>query len=238
MAIVSLHNEAFKDLMKFKQKKYRNRDAVFLVEGEHLVKEAIANNVCLKVISHERLPYWDGDTLLMDQVLLGKLSDVETSDPVFALCRKQVPSKDHNRILILDSIQDPGNLGTLLRSARAFEFTLVVFENTVDIYNPKVIRATQGAIFKLDFLETGIIGFIEGHPEYLYIGTDVSRGKDLEGFPVPKGKIALILGNEGQGVRREILEKTKIDLHIRMAETESLNVGVAGSILMYHLRGE
>ncbi|MBN2504561.1 MAG: RNA methyltransferase [Bacilli bacterium] len=238
MPIASLQNDTFKELMKLKQKKYREREALFLVEGEHLVKEAIQTNACVKVIGTVRPEYWTGEMILLEQELLEKLTDVESSSLIFAVCMKADADIAHDQILLLDGIQDPGNLGTLLRSACAFGFGGIVYENTVDMYNPKVLRATQGAIFKLTFKEDSLTDFINSHPEYNYIGTDVTSGKPLKDYKPTQGKLALILGNEGNGVREDLLRKTSINLKIDMKDTESLNVGVAGSILMHYLRGE
>lgn len=238
MVISSAANPVFKDLLKLKQKKYRTQTGTFLVEGEHLVREAIQSGSCLEVIAGKDVSWWNGKTTILENKLLQKLSDVEASQEIFALCRIPRRQKQYDRLLILDGIQDPGNLGTLFRSALAFGFDMIVMENTVDPLNPKVLRASQGAIFRIDWLETEIISYMDEHPEYLFFGTDVANGSPLKSYVPSRNKIGLILGNEGVGIRQSILEKTAKNLKIEMEDMESLNVGVAGAIIMYHLRGD
>lgn len=237
MVISSTNNNLFKDLMKLKQKKYRMQTNKFLVEGLHLVQEAIHCGICLEVIAKEPVTFWHKDTILFSETLISSLSEVEAPQEIFALCKLQEVFSLGDRVLLLDGIQDPGNLGTLIRSAKAFGFHTVIYENTVDLYNPKVIRATQGALFSLSTRQYPLLEFMKENPEYRYIGTDVSSGKPLGDVVVGKDKIGIILGNEGQGVREELLAKTSIDVTIEMKDWESINVGVAGGIIMYRFRG-
>jgi TrmH family RNA methyltransferase len=137
---------------------------------------------------------------------------------------------------MLDRIQDPGNFGTLLRSALAFGFDTIVYEDSVDPFNSKVLRSTQGAIFRLNLIEAKLADFIDGHPDYQYYGTALKNAVSLTTIPRQDKKIAVILGNEGSGVRPEILSKTAADIFIDIEQVESLNVAIAGSIIMHHLR--
>jgi len=120
----------------------------------------------------------------------------------------------------------------LLRSALAFGFTTIVLDGTVDIYNDKVLRSTQGALFKLNIIEQDIPSFMDENYEHTYYGTSMN-GTPLQTIKT-FGNIGLILGNEGAGIASEILEVTHQNITIPMAEMESLNVGVAGSIIMYY----
>ena len=138
----------------------------------------------------------------LKESLFTQLASTQAPQSVMAVCEmKQKPVTEMNRLLLLDRVQDPGNLGTLLRSAVAFGFDGVILgEGCVDVYNEKVIRSTQGAI---------------------------------EEFP----RMAFMLGNEGSGVQTELLELTHQNIFIEMSENiESLNVSIAGSIIMYHFR--
>ena len=141
-----------------------------------------------------------------------------------------------NKILILDKVQDPGNMGALMRSAKAFGFdTMVIGEGSCDIYNDKVIRASQGAIFKLSFIHTNLIDFIPTLKEYKVYGTNVLNGISLESVE-KVDKIAVVLGNEGNGISAEVFNLIEKNIYIPMDDTESLNVSVAGSIIMYYLK--
>ncbi len=139
-------------------------------------------------------------------------------------------------ILILDGIQDPGNMGTLMRSACAFGFeTIFIGEGSVDIYNDKVIRSSQGAIFKLNFLFGNPKEFIQSLKGYQVYGTNVIKGISLEQIEKEE-YVAVVLGNEGNGISKEVFSIIDKNIYIPMKNTESLNVAIAGSIIMYWLR--
>ena len=152
MIITSMDNDRVKKYIKLKQKKYRDKYNEFIVEGEHLVDEAIKMNIAKEIIAeaHEKVDF-DGNTISLSYDIMKKISTMDTPPKIMALCDKLVPKKKiGDRILILDNIQDPGNLGTIIRSAVAFNVdTVILSSDTVDLYNPKVIRSTQGMLFKL-----------------------------------------------------------------------------------------
>ncbi len=236
LIITSADNQKFRSYLRLKQKKYRYQTGLFLAEGPHLVNEAAKARRLEAVVSTEPFTDIKVDNLVVSASLFASLSDVETPQGVIGICKMADNVLLGDRILMLDGISDPGNLGTLIRSAKAFGFKTFVFENIADPYSPKVVRATQGAIFGLGFLKADLIEFIGKHREYEYVGTDVKTGLPLSEFNPNGGKLALILGNEANGVREEILNKTGVNIKIEMDGMESLNVGVAGGILMYALR--
>ena len=141
-----------------------------------------------------------------------------------------------NLVLALDKVQDPGNMGALMRSACAFGFkTIVLGEGCVDIYNDKVIRSSQGAIFKLNFINTNLVNFLKDKEnEYVIYGTNVINGIPLSSIKKEE-KMIFVLGNEGNGISKEVAQIIKNNIYIPMQDTESLNVSVAGGIIMYHL---
>ena len=137
----------------------------------------------------------------------------------------------------MDNIQDPGNMGTIIRSAVAFNIdTIIVSNDSVDIYNPKVVRSSQGMIFHMNIIKKDLIPFIkEIKNDYKIIGTKVTDGNDIKTLEKNE-KLCIIMGNEGNGVREEILALCDDFVYIPMNENcESLNVGVATSILLYEL---
>ena len=247
MLIESSNNPKIKKWTKLKQKKYRYQSSEFIVEGEHLVLEAMASNVVKEILVKEGStghlnPIFNTmkPTYILKENLFTQIASTETPQPIMAVCEMKAKTieKDH-RLLLLDRIQDPGNLGTLLRSAVAFGFDGVVLgEGCVDVYNEKVIRSTQGAIFKIP---------IEMHSLKDYVTTLQSKGVKVYGTSLENGsplgeiedasKMAVILGNEGQGVSSELLTQTDQNIFIEMTENiESLNVSIAGSIIMYRFR--
>ena len=247
MLIESNNNPKFKKWAKLKQKKYRYQSLEYIVEGEHLVLEAIKMNVVKEVLVKE------GTTLhlnedyhavsniyLLKENLFDQIASTETPQPIMAVFEmKTMNIKNQHRLLLLDRVQDPGNLGTLLRSAVAFGFDGVILgDGCVDLYNEKVIRSTQGAIFKLPILNQNLEEAVTSLKEQgvrIY-GTSLQNGRPLNEIEETM-KMAFILGNEGSGVSKELLSLTDGNIFIEMSENiESLNVSIAGSIIMYRFR--
>ena len=242
MVVTSLENEKVKDLVKLKEKKYRDETGTYLVEGEHLVEEAYKNDAILQIIAIEGENYsYDYPILEVNEKVMKKISSLDTPPKIMALCQKK-KEKDivGEHILLLDGIQDPGNLGTIIRSSLAFHVSCIVLsKECVDLYNPKVIRATQGMFFHLPILTMDLeeaISIIKerGIPVY---GTSVVDGRDVSTLSIEeKKKCALVMGNEGRGISQNIFDLCDSNLYISMdSKVESLNVGVACSILLYEL---
>lgn len=240
MVITSVNNEYIKKLCKLKEKKYRDIENKFLVEGYHLVMEAynakLLNHIIL--LEGEKVPIYDIDITYVSIDVMKKLSDVVSGSHVIGIVKKKEDKKIGNRILILDDIQDPGNLGTMIRSARAFSFdTIVLGKNSVDLYNSKVVRSTQGMLFYVNILVRDLGCFINNLKEdnYVIYGSDVRNGIDVREEDIPS-KIAIVIGNEGNGISDEVKKLCDKNLYIKMSdEVESLNAGVAASILMYEV---
>lgn len=239
MIITSLTNQEIKYLDKLKQKKYRDKEKKFLVEGEHLVEEARKKSVLEKIIVLENTKFdFDMPKIEVTKEVMKKLSSLDTPPNIIGLCKMMEEQEVGNRILILDEIQDPGNLGTIIRSAVAFHVdTIILSENTVDLYNPKVIRSTQGMIFHINTirgsLKEKLIDLKERDiPIYT---TNVENGEDIKSVK-ELDKYALIMGNEGNGVRNDIAKLADKTIYIPMNPVvESLNVAIATSILLYEL---
>lgn len=238
MVYTSIENKMIKNLKKLSIKKYRDQEKLFLIEGEHLIIEAY-NKGLLKTLILK-----DGDTLKLDvetmyvsDNVLKYLSELETPTMI-GVCKKLEEKELGNKILILDDIQDPGNLGTIIRSAVAFNVdTIILSLNTVDLYNSKVIRASQGMMFNINILKRNlseIVTNLKDNNYEIYV-TRVNGGKSLKNIEKSE-KFAIIMGNEGAGVREELINLADQYLYIEMNNMcESLNVGVATSIILYEL---
>ena len=152
MYISSVNNEFIKETAKLNNKKYRDLTNTFLIEGEHLVKEAKKNNLIKTIIVLEDFQYeTDLNKVIVTKEVMKKLSDNPSIPKIMAIVYKKECTRIGNKVLILDRLQDPGNLGTIIRSAVAFGFnTLILSDDTVDLYNPKVIRSTQGMLFNIN----------------------------------------------------------------------------------------
>ena len=231
--ITSVENAKIKELAKLNQTKYRKENKMFIVEGAHLVSEARMKGLLIEAFSTSDI---DGYTLVSEAVMK-KLCNTSSVVNQIGVCKMKEESNLTNKLLLLDRVSDPGNMGTLMRSAKAFGFdTIVLGEGCVDIYNDKVIRSSQGAIFKLNFINTDLVSFINEHKDYDIYGTNVIKGVELDSVDVGE-KFGIVLGNEGQGISKEVFDVIKKNIYITMNNTESLNVGIAGSIIMYKFRG-
>lgn len=241
MIITSLDNDNVKKWKKLCKKKYRDEFGIYLVEGEHLVEEAYKSGVLDKVIVLDGEDYSYDNVIYVSYEVMKAISSLDTPNRIMGVCKKKENSDLlGKRYLLLDGVQDPGNLGTIVRSAVAFNIdTIVLSDDTVDLYNPKVLRSTQGMIFHTNIIERDLVSVIgELHNMGITVyGTDVNNGIDArELSSLDKTSFALVMGNEGNGVRREVKELCDKNLYINMNENvESLNVGVATSILLYEL---
>ncbi len=239
MYIESLSNKKIKELNKLKNKKYRDQEGLFLVEGYHLVSEAYNAGVLMEVLTLDNNKIdLNVPIIYTTEEILKYLSDVETPQNIIGVCKKIDNNKIGNKVVILDDVQDPGNLGTIIRSAVAFNFdTIILSNNSVDLYNPKVIRSTQGMMFKLNIIRCDLNDIIPELKDngYKVLATRVTNGKDVKSLEKIE-KICIIMGNEGNGVKDSILSLADEFIYIKMNKTcESLNVGVATSIILYEL---
>lgn len=243
MIYTSINNEKIKNIKKLNSKKYRNEFNSFLVEGEHLVEEAYKKGLLTCLILEENINYsLDVETIKVSRDVLKYISELDNPTNIMGICKKINSDRVvGNKVLIFDDIQDPGNLGTIIRSAVAFNIdTIILSKNTVDLYNSKVIRATQGMIFNINIIEKDIEEIIPilKKDSYKIYGTNVKNGKSLKNVEKCK-KFAIIMGNEGKGVKKEILDMCDEYIYIDMNKNcESLNVGVATSIVLYEFSKE
>ena len=244
IVLTSTDNEKVKKYIRLSKKKHRDSTGEFIVEGMHTVLEAFKSGMLEEMIieENETIPLPEKCVYVSHDVMK-KISAVDTPSTIMGLCKKKDLSNGKligDKILILDQLQDPGNLGTIIRSACAFGIdSIVLSENTVDLYNPKVVRSTQGMIFHINIIQkksSEIIKTLQELKIPVY-GTNVEFGEDVRTLKEKdKKKFALIVGNEGNGVRSDIKEMCDKNLYIKMNnDVESLNVAIATSILLYEL---
>ena len=238
MAVInSLNNFRVLQWSKLKNKMYRDKQNLFIVEGYHLVQEAYKANCLRELITTEKNSSFDVETYQVTHDVMAKLSSLATPTKIIGICSRKDETSYGGSILLVDQIHHPGNLGTIIRSAVAFNVDTVVLNNSVDVYNQKVIQASQGMIFHINIIKSPIKGFIADLKKqgFQIIGTDVKDGVDLHCVKADK-KRAVLVGNEGDGVGSELLGMCDIKVNIKMNEKcESLNVGVAASIILYGL---
>lgn len=242
--ITSTKSETIKRLKRLTTKKGRQESGTFLVEGEHLVDEAIrAGRIRQLILSDAYTPKADWDlnkfpVLELSAHVAEVLAETETTQGVFAVVDMTSLDREMKRVLVLDRIQDPGNLGTMIRTADAAGFdTILLGKGTVDVYNAKVIRATQGSLFRMSVRTADLT---EELPEMknaglrLY-GTALQGATSFEQITFPD-RVAIVIGNEAQGVAEDVLalcdERVKIPI---LGGAESLNAAVAAGVLMYRV---
>ena len=238
--IESINNEKIKKYSKLLQKKYRDETGLYIVSTDHLVKEALKRDLVVEIFLLEKEENDYGNVTYVTESVMRKLTNLKTLPSVVAIVKKQRENEIQGNVIMLDSIQDPGNVGTIIRSAVAFNIdTIILGDNTVDVYNEKVLRASEGMIFNINIIKRHLVDAIMALKinEYNIIGTKVDGGIDIK--KLKTNKYALLVGNEGSGVSSELLDLCDEFAYIKMNSLcESLNVGVATSIIIHELNGD
>lgn len=251
--ISSKDNEIVKNVKKLKEKKYRDLENKFIVEGVKLVQEAIEekSNINLIVVCEECIN--DGtiskellykiakyECIYVTEKIFNMLTDVKTPQGILAVITKKNANNEidytQDIIIALDGIQDPGNLGTILRTVDSANLKqIIISKNSADSYNPKVVRSTMGAIFRVNIIEVDNLAETlkqvqKNKFEVVVTALDTNNNiYDIE----YKNKV-IVIGNEANGVSKEVQDiadkKVKIPM---LGKTESLNASVAASIMIY-----
>ena len=239
MIIESTSNNKIKGIRKLNEKKYRDEEKKYIIEGEHLVLEAYKAGNLEEVILCDRDIDLDVEKIFVTESVMKTISTLPSKVDIIGVCSIKENDIDLSKnILILDGVQDPGNLGTILRSAVAFNLTnIILSEDTVDLYNIKTLRSAQGMNFHLNIKRINLEEYIPFLKEngYKIWGTDVTNGIDIKNASKDE-KYAIIMGNEGKGMSANIKELCDKFVYVNMNENcESLNVGVCASIIMYEL---
>ena len=232
----------------------RTEEGRFVIEGPHLLEEALKHKAKLSLIAHTVASWHQHAQLILKAVNAGaieyrlsakqaeRVSETEAPQGIFTLVDIPTPRqvKGEQFVLVLDEVQDPGNVGTLIRTAAWFGVTTVVLgQGSADPFNPKVIRATQGAVFSTNLVRSKDVAKTVRElkqSNFTVVSTSLERNSDDLFSYSPKGPIAMILGSEARGVRKELLELSDAKLYIpKQGAGESLNVAVSGGIVMSHL---
>ncbi|WIF94272.1 TrmH family RNA methyltransferase [Caminicella sporogenes] len=255
LEITSPNNKHVKHIKSLQIKKYRDKYGEFIIEGLRIIRHSLENNVellavyysenmkdfeILKTISEKNINIFKIDSKIMKQI-----STTENSQGIIGIVKKKFydledfMDKDEISIAILDRLQNPGNVGTIIRTADAAGFDAVVMiKGCVDIYNSKTIRATMGSIFTMPII------YAHDIDELIYklktngidIISTVLSAEKYHNEVVYKKKNAVIIGNEGSGISKEFIEKSNIKVKIPMlGNAESLNASVAAGIIMYEI---
>lgn len=241
--ISSKDNRTIKDLRKLHTHKHRKKTSQFLIEGEHLIEEAIQydQNIHLIILTEHfktSLQVEQYKVLYVSENVMKSVSQLDTPPGLIAVLSYCAPKASSNRILALDGIQDPGNLGTLIRTADAFGFKQVILsEDTADPFSAKVLRSAQGSTFHINIQSGNILSVIEDFSG-MTIGTSLEDAVYLEDFHEHESEeMLVVLGNEGQGTSQSVLDAVDEKVKVKMTgQSESLNVAIAGGIIMHHFK--
>jgi TrmH family RNA methyltransferase len=248
--ITSKDNKIVKLCEQLAARKYRDRLGLYLIEGENLLEEAVREGAAVDTVlmrkgySGRMQPGLEDKTFVLDEKLFDRLAQTDTSQGILAIVKKPGVSQADfiekgavGNFVVLDRLQDPGNIGTIIRTADAAGYSLIVaMKGTADVFSPKVVRAAAGSLFRVPVV------FIDDYDE-LVAFVKAAGGKlvatcfdtDRYYYDVDLTKnTALIIGNEGNGIAPELIERADVKIKIPMAGTiESLNAAVAAAILMY-----
>lgn len=255
--ITSEANPIYKAAAQLKQKKYRDAGMKYLIEGPNLIREALQNGGEIELIiqsedfreetlDNKDFRMEDFPMAVMAPALFRRLSDTETPQGIMAVVKKRVYRRSEffspgqsgtSNIIVLDRLQDPGNIGTILRTADAAGYLgAILMKGTADIYSPKIVRAAAGSLFRLPVLAadtpTEVIGLLKQHKKNIVC---TAPAGDRFYYDVDlKENAAVIIGNEGNGACDEFLKHSDFLVKIPMEKKiESLNAAVSAGILMY-----
>ena len=251
--ITSKDNEIVKNIKKLKEKKYRDEKKEYIIEGIKLIEEAITENAKIKMIIvceeclkneaiEQKLLYQIAkyNCIYVNEKVFTSITDVKNPQGMLAVIEmengEEVINYNDDVIFVLDGIQDPGNLGTILRTIDSAGLSqVIVSKDTVDAYNPKVVRSTMGAIFRVKVIESqDIIRTMKNIKKHKYeiLVTSLEATDNI--YDIDYTKKMIVIGNEANGVSQAVLdiadEKIKIPM---LGKTESLNAAVATSIIAY-----
>lgn len=238
MKITSVNNELVKETAKLLQKKYRKD--TFLLEGSKCIEEAIASGLeIVHLFADESSDEFKGYDNLIEttEAVLSKISSTETPPKAVAVAKKIKREWSHlyKKVILLEGIKDAGNLGTILRSACAFNIDAVVlYGDTVDLYNPKCVRSTVGNLWKIPVFEMNDLSVFENYERVATLpkSNNTIWLKDY----IPQDKVLIMFGSEASGLSEELKNFATSNVTIEMSDkVESLNLSISAGIFMYKI---
>lgn len=248
--ITSTSNETIKYFISLNDKKTRMNAKRFIVEGYHLVNEASKTNLLEAIISTDEKELKKINNVkryLVNDAIINKIATTKNPQNILGIVKMldhnitnlvQIIKENKTKLIMLDDVNDPGNLGTIIRTAAGLGYDgIIMSPNTVDLYNEKVIRSTQGVMFKIPIIKANLQEVIKmlKKEKVFCIGTALTNAKDVKHI-TKKDKFAICLGNEAKGISKEVLDNMDENVKIAMKnDVESLNVSIAAGIIMYEM---
>ena len=245
MIITSQDNNTVKSIVKLKDKKYREQSGKYYIEGYRCVKDSLPFTINPTLIIHEDMASVFGSEfsaypqLICADGVFRKLADTENSQGIVCVADKKLPVKkfESKYSLFLDRVRDPGNLGTILRTALAVGFNDIYLYDCVDAYNPKVVRSAMSAVTRVNTftVELDEIEQLKANG-YTILCADMDGKSVFDRKNSENEKICLIIGNEANGVLDEVKDASNEVISLPMEQAESLNAGVCSAVMMYALK--
>lgn len=237
MKITSVNNELIKETAKLLKGKYRDETGLFILEGDKCIKEAIKFGLeIVHIFSSEGFEDFP-NRIEVTEAVISKISDVKSAPKAIAVAKQLKPkwSEKYKKVILLEGIKDPGNLGTILRSASAFGIdAIVLYGDTVDLYNPKTVRSAVGNLWKVPVFKFDDLKKFNG---YELVAT-LPKGKNtikLSEYS-PEEKTVIMFGSEADGLSNVLKKNATKNITIEMDKNvESLNLGTSAAIVMYKL---
>ncbi len=243
MKITSVNNDLVKEVAKLQQRKYRDENGLFLLEGDKCIQEAIESGIEI-----EHLFVMEGydvfnniEKIETTEAVLSKISTT-TSAPKTVAVGKQIKQKwsgEYKKVVLLENIKDAGNLGTILRTSAAFDVDAVIlYGDTVDLYNPKCVRSSVGNLWKVPVFELKDLSQLkEKFGRYEIIATLPKSNETvwLKDY-IPEDKVLIMFGTESSGLSEELKKFATRNITIEMSDrVESLNLSISVGVMLYKI---
>lgn len=245
MEITSVNNELVKEFVKLQQKKYRDCEDKFLLEGFKAVKEAFDAGLAIEKVfvlkyKENEYSFIKDKLILTTEPVLKKISTTESAPDAVACAYKKHYGKDDlknaKKVVLLENIKDLGNLGTILRTSAAFGVDAVVlYGDCADLYNPKCVRSSVGNLWKLPVVHMKNLDDLNFFEDFERIATLPRASSYLKDF-TPKDKSLVMFGSEADGLSKELINFADASVKIEMADNvESLNLSISCAVVLYKL---
>lgn len=247
MEITAINNDTVKACVKLQKKKHRDETGLFLLEGYKSVSEAIQSGIKIEKVfvlkGYQKLDLQEVEVIETNTAVLKKISTTDSAPEIVAVAHQPKQNfdilKTAKKVVLLENISDVGNLGTVIRSAVAFNIdAIVLFGQSVDIYNPKCVRSTVGNLWKINILEMSTLAELEQYFKGFERVATLPKNDNTIMFNdwIPSEKTLVMFGSEADGLSKELIDYSTKGVTIEMSpKVESLNLGVSASIIMHKL---
>lgn len=243
--ITSVNNETVKETVKLQQKKYRDEKKLFLLEGFKAIEEAFKAKLEIEKVfvlkeKGGRYNFLKDKCILTNEAVLKKISTTDSAPEAVAVAKQKIfildDIKDAKKIVLLENIKDLGNLGTILRTAKAFsQDAIILYGDTVDLYNPKCVRSSVGNLWKISVVQIKDFQTLKKHFCAYNIVATLPKGQGLKEFKIQQPYL-IMFGSEADGLSQELIDFSTQKLTIEMnSEVESLNLSVSVGIILHNL---